>query len=111
MVISHLGAPSCAGTRARLRAKQGLLATLVERCRDGNAYTRARTLQTWAALAEASAIPLGHWVCITQLAAGAPQPPKATSASTRDVVREMLARHSSVSWTCARHRVCRGGPV
>ena len=82
---SHLGAPSCerhhhicarAGTRARLRAKQGLLATLVERCRDGNAYTRARTLQTWAALAEASAVPLGHWVCITQLAAGATQPPK-----------------------------------
>ena len=81
----HLRTPSCerqlhirarAGARARLRAKQGLLATLVERCRDGNAYTRARTLQTWAALAEASAIPLGHWVCITQLAAGAPQPPR-----------------------------------
>ena len=72
----HLRVRARAGTRARLRSKQGLLATLVERCRDGNAYTRARTLQTWAALAEAAGLPLGHWVCVAQLAAGAPQPPK-----------------------------------
>ena len=81
----HLSMCARAGTRARLRSKQGLLATLVERCRDGNAYTRARTLQTWAALAEAAALPLGHWVCVTQLAAGAPYLPTLTSASAQGV--------------------------
>ena len=59
-----------AGAHARLRGKAGLLGTLVERVRDSNAYTRARALQTWGHLAQASAIPLGHWVCVTQLAAG-----------------------------------------
>ena len=39
--------------------------------RDSSAYTRARVLQTWGHLAEASAIPLGHWVCVTELAVGA----------------------------------------
>ena len=61
-----------AGTKARLRSKHNLLATLVERVRDSSAYTRARVLQTWGHLAEASAIPLGHWVCVTELAVGTP---------------------------------------
>lgn len=39
--------------------------------RDQNAYTRARVLQTWAHLAEKMAVPLGHWVCVTQIAVGA----------------------------------------
>ena len=60
-----------AGTKARLRSKHNLLATLVERVRDSSAYTRARVLQTWSHLAEAAAIPLGHWVCVTELAVGA----------------------------------------
>ena len=59
-----------AGTKARLRSKHNLLATLVERVRDSSAYTRARVLQTWSHLSEASAIPLGHWVCVTDLAVG-----------------------------------------
>ena len=64
-----------AGASARLRAKQGLLATLLERARDANAYTRARVLQTWAHLAQGAAIPLGHWVAVTELAIGAPGAP------------------------------------
>jgi hypothetical protein len=63
----------CAGTRARLRAKQGLLGTLLERAADTNAYTRARCLQTWGHLAQANAIPLGHWLAVTELAIGARQ--------------------------------------
>ena len=58
------------GTKARLRSKHNLLAILVERVRDSNAYTRARVLQTWSHLAEASAVPLGHWVCVTELTVG-----------------------------------------
>ncbi|KAL0043109.1 hypothetical protein WJX79_009421 [Trebouxia sp. C0005] len=58
------------GTTARLRSKQQLLQTLVDRVRDQNAYTRARVLQTWAHLAEKMAVPLGHWVCVTQIAVG-----------------------------------------
>ena len=60
-----------AGVNARLRSKQQLLHTLVERVRDQNAYTRARVLQTWVYLAEKTAIPLGHWICVTQIAVGA----------------------------------------
>ena len=59
-----------AGAAARLGAKQALLATLLERARDTNAYTRARVLQTWAHLAGAAALPLGHWVAVTELAIG-----------------------------------------
>ncbi len=59
------------GTTARLRSKQQLLQTLVDRVRDQNAYTRARVLQTWAHLAEKMAVPLGHWLCVTQIAVGA----------------------------------------
>ena len=58
------------GTAARLRSKQQLLQTLVDRVRDQNAYTRARVLQTWAHLAEKMAVPLGHWVCVTEIAVG-----------------------------------------
>ena len=59
-----------AGVNARLRSKQQLLHTLVERVRDQNAYTRARVLQTWMYLAEKTAVPLGHWICVTQIAVG-----------------------------------------
>ncbi|CAL8472231.1 g11773 [Coccomyxa elongata] len=58
------------GARARLRSKHALLATLMERVRDSNAYTRARVLQTWSHLAEISCIPLGHWNAVTKLAIG-----------------------------------------
>ncbi|KAK9792029.1 hypothetical protein WJX73_005287 [Symbiochloris irregularis] len=53
-----------------LRAKQALLDLLTERVRDQTAYTRARTLHTWALLAEKTAIPLGHWLLVTKLAIG-----------------------------------------
>lgn len=59
-----------AGVNARLRSKQQLLHTLVERVKDQNAYTRARVLQTWMYLAEKTAVPLGHWICVTQIAVG-----------------------------------------
>lgn len=59
------------GAHARLRSKHALLATLMERVRDSNAYTRARVLQTWSHLAEVSCIPLGHWNAVTKLAIGA----------------------------------------
>lgn len=68
-----------AGVHARLRSKHKLLATLVERVRDSNAYTRARVLQTWAHLAEVAAIPLGHWVCVTELAVGKQWPMSVSS--------------------------------
>ena len=43
----------------------------MERALDGNAFTRARVMQTWAHLASASAVPLGHYLCVTRLAIGA----------------------------------------
>ena len=54
--------------RARLRTKQGLLALLIARARDSSAFTRARVLQTWAHLASSKCIPLGHWMCVSQIA-------------------------------------------
>lgn len=63
-------APIPAGVQARLRSKQHLLDTLVDRARDVNAFTRARVLQTWAHLAERKVIPLGHWICVTGIAVG-----------------------------------------
>ena len=132
-LLCQSGMLSRAGTRARLHSKQGLLAALVERVRDGNAYTRARTLQTWGALAEAAAIPLGHWVCVTELAVGAPQVPishtkpslpyiTSASASHRShqppvshrshpqgVSQRMSARHLCVSPTCAGRWGCTAG--
>ena len=59
------------GARARQLSKQRLLDTLVERALDANAFTRARVMQTWAHLASASAVPLGHYLCVTRLAIGA----------------------------------------
>ncbi len=67
-------AACAAGARARQLSKQRLLDTLVERALDANAFTRARVMQTWAHLASASALPLGHWLCVTRLAVGAPRP-------------------------------------
>ena len=54
--------------RARLRTKQGLLTLLIARARDSSAFTRARVLQTWAYLASNKCIPLGHWMCVSQIA-------------------------------------------
>ena len=59
-----------AGSAVRLRSKQHLLDTLVERARDQNAYTRARVLQTWASLAVSRSIDMGHWLCVAELAVG-----------------------------------------
>lgn len=64
----------CAGGQSQanwLRAKQALLDLLTQRVRDQSAYTRARSLHTWALLADKCAIPLGHWMLVTQLAIGA----------------------------------------
>ena len=58
------------GARARQLSKQRLLDTLVERALDANAFTRARVMQTWTHLASASAVPLGHYLCVTRLAIG-----------------------------------------
>ena len=43
---------------------------LVERVHDTSAFTRARVLNTWATMAEAKAIPLSHWLVVTDLAIG-----------------------------------------
>ena len=53
-----------------LRAKQGFLDLLVERVHDVSAFTRARVLQTWAAMAEKKAVPLSHWLVVADLAIG-----------------------------------------
>ncbi|KAK9823736.1 hypothetical protein WJX72_005030 [[Myrmecia] bisecta] len=58
------------GASARLVSKGHLLQTLLERARDQNAYTRARVMQTWADLAEKSAIPISHLVLVMELAVG-----------------------------------------
>mmetsp|Transcript_17259 Transcript_17259/g.41204 ORF Transcript_17259/g.41204 Transcript_17259/m.41204 type:complete len:1126 (-) Transcript_17259:192-3569(-) len=55
---------------ARVKSKQSLLDTLLQRTRDQNAFTRARTLQTWAFLAQRARIPMSHWLVVAQLAAG-----------------------------------------
>ena len=60
------------GAAARLRSKQHLMSTLVERARDQSAYTRARVMQTWATLASSRSIDMGHWNCVTDLAIGVP---------------------------------------
>lgn len=82
-----------AGARARLRSKQALLATLMERVGDSNAYTRSRVLQTWAHLAEVSCIPLGHWVCVTELAIGGD--PSALTSTTVTWITQLSLRRSS----------------
>ena len=58
-----------AAALARLRTKQHLLDLLVERAYDTSAFTRARALHAWAALADRGSLPLGHWLCVTRLAA------------------------------------------
>lgn len=63
--------PAPAGTASRLRSKQHLLDILLERIRDQSSYTRKAVLQAWAYLAEAHAIPLGHWREIPVIAVGA----------------------------------------
>ena len=57
-------------TAPLLRTKQGFLDLLVERVHDTSAFTRARVLNTWATMAEAKAIPLSHWLVVTDLAIG-----------------------------------------
>ena len=57
-------------TAPLLRTKQGFLDLLVERVHDTSAFTRARVLNTWAIMAEAKAIPLSHWLVVTDLAIG-----------------------------------------
>lgn len=57
-------------TAPLLRTKQGFLDLLVERVHDTSAFTRARVLNTWATMAEAKAIPLSHWLIVTDLAIG-----------------------------------------
>jgi len=70
------------GSAARLRSKQHLLDTLVERARDQNAYTRARVMQTWASLAVSRSIDMGHWLCVAELGIGSPPPPLTPSSTT-----------------------------
>lgn len=59
-----------AGEQARLRTKQALLSTLLERLRDQSHFTRARCLHAWALLAKSRAIPLGHWRSLAELTVG-----------------------------------------
>lgn len=64
------GATSTSVQQAKLKSKQALLDALVERARDVSSYTRSRVLQTWAQLAEERAIPLSHWLLVTELGSG-----------------------------------------
>ena len=91
------------GTTARLRSKQQLLQTLVERVRDQNAYTRARVLQTWALLAEKMAVPLGHWVCVTEIAVGTAFPSGRGSFHS-GFAMETVAHETGV----VLHKICNG---
>eukprot|EP00803_Ostreobium_quekettii_P008035 evm.model.scf_1145EXC.7 EVM.evm.TU.scf_1145EXC.7 scf_1145EXC:41536-50265(+) len=54
-----------------IQAKQQMLDRLLERFRDGNAYTRVRVISTWARLSEAKCIPIGHLREVTNRAIGA----------------------------------------
>lgn len=64
------GAASTSVQQAKLKSKQALLDALVERARDVSSYTRSRVLQTWAQLAEERAIPLSHWLLVTEVGIG-----------------------------------------
>ncbi|KAG0620104.1 hypothetical protein M758_4G189600 [Ceratodon purpureus] len=55
---------------ARLRNKQGMVDILLERARDKSSYTRSKVLQTWANLCMESAVSIGHWNLVAQVAAG-----------------------------------------
>ena len=59
-----------AGQASMLRAKQQLLALLLERVRDQTSYTRKQVLASWLLLAEHAKIPISHWVPVAQLAIG-----------------------------------------
>ena len=52
---------------------------LVERARDQTSWTRAAVCRSWMALAVDHRVPMGHWLTVTQLAIGEPQPrPRST---------------------------------
>lgn len=54
----------------RLRTKQAMLESLLERCRDVSAYTRSRVLQIWAELCEEHCVSIGLWNELAEVAAG-----------------------------------------
>ncbi len=60
------------GQANMLRAKQQLLALLLERVRDQTSYTRKQVLASWHLLAEHAKIPISHWVPVAELAIGEP---------------------------------------
>ena len=72
--LDRIGGDIChhmsAGQAAMLRAKQQLLALLLERVRDQTAYTRKQVLASWTLLAEHAKIPISHWVPVAELAIG-----------------------------------------
>ncbi|XP_024390641.1 condensin-1 complex subunit CAP-D2 isoform X6 [Physcomitrium patens] len=53
-----------------LRCKQGMIDILLDRARDKSSYTRSKVLQTWAKLCVESAISIGHWNSVVQVAVG-----------------------------------------
>ena len=53
-----------------VRAKQQLLALLLERVRDQTSYTRKQVLASWTLLAEHAKIPISHWVPVAELTIG-----------------------------------------
>lgn len=59
-----------AGQAGMLRAKQQLLALLLERVRDQTSYTRKQVVASWTLLAEHAKIPISHWVPVAELAIG-----------------------------------------
>ncbi|KAK9836505.1 hypothetical protein WJX74_001907 [Apatococcus lobatus] len=61
------GTPGQAGL---LRAKQQLLALLLERVQDQTSYTRKQVLASWTLLAEHAKIPISHWVPVAELGIG-----------------------------------------
>ena len=63
-------AVDCARGRAFLKSKQHFLSVLTERILDVSAFTRSKTLQTWAYLCERKAVPMGYWNHIAGMAVG-----------------------------------------
>ena len=53
-----------------LKSKQHFLKILVERVFDVSAFTRSKTLQSWAYLCQHKAIPIGYWNYIAEIAIG-----------------------------------------
>ncbi len=58
------------GSEGFLKSKQHLLKVLVERIFDVSAFTRSKTLQSWAYLCQHKAIPIGYWNYICEIAMG-----------------------------------------